>query len=77
MSSSKNMFSTYEKTSTAMIKKEIVKVKMFVNLNSDPSEKQYDKKMDIKKKIKISKLNANNYRTWATMMKMNFDDKNF
>ena len=32
--------------------------------------------MGIKKKIKIFKLNANNYRTWATMMKINFDDKN-
>ena len=46
-----------------MIKKKTVKVKMSVNLSSDFFEKQYDKKTDIKKEIKIFKLNVNNYRT--------------
>ena len=49
-----------EKTS---IKKMIIKIKMFVNYSSDFFEKQYDKKADIKKKIKVFKLNVNNYRT--------------
>ena len=77
MSSSKDMSSTYEEASTAMTKEETAKVKMSVNLSSDPPEEQYDKEAGIKEKIKISKLNANNYRTWAAMMKMNFDDRNF
>ena len=58
------------------IKKMIIKIKMFVNYSNDSSEGQYDKKTDIKKEIKIFKLNVNNYRIWTTMMKMNFDDKN-
>ena len=45
------------------IKKMIVKIKMFVNYSRDSSEEQYDKKMGIKEKIKIFKLNINNYRT--------------
>ena len=73
MSSSEDMSVEDEKTS---IKEMIVKIKMSVNYNSDSPEKQYDKKMGIKKKIKIFKLNVNNYHTWAMMMKMNFDDKN-
>ena len=72
MSSSGNMSVENEKIS---IKKMIIKIKMFVNYSSDPSEKQYDKKINIKKKIKIFKLNINNYRIWTTMMKINFDDK--
>ena len=60
MSSSKNMSVENGKTS---IKKMIVKIKMFMNYNNDFFEKQYDKKVNIKKKIKIFKLNINNYRT--------------
>ena len=50
---------------------------MFMNLSNDPFEKQYDKKADIKKEINIFKLNVNNYWIWTTMMKMNFNDRNF
>ena len=70
------MSPAYEKTSTAMTKKETAKVKMPVDLSSDPPEGQYDKEAGIKGEIKVLKLNANNYRTWAAMMKMNFDDRN-
>ena len=59
MSSSKDMSVESEK---APIKKMIVKIKTSVDYNSDPFEEQYDKKADIKKKIKIFKLNINNYR---------------
>ena len=77
MSSLKNMFSTYEKISITMIKKKTVKIKMFMNFNNDFFEKQYDKKTNIKIKIKIFKLNVNNYWTWMTIIKMNFNDKIF
>ena len=49
---------------------------MFVDYNNDFLKRQYDKRVGIKRKIKIFKLNVNNYRTWTTMMKMNFDDRN-
>ena len=59
-----------------MIKEEIAKVKVSVDLSSDPPEGQYDKGAGIKGEIKVPKLNANNYRTWAAMMEMNFDGRN-
>ena len=73
MSSSEDMSVEGGKAPT---KEVIVKTKTPVDYSSDSPKGQYDKRAGIKKEIKIFKLNANNYRTWATMMKMNFDDRN-
>ena len=73
MSSSEDMSIEGGKAPT---KEVTTKTKTPVDYSSDPPEGQYDKGAGIKGEIKIPKLNANNYRTWAAMMEMNFDDRN-